>query len=186
MSTLTQSKSGSTKCIVGPDVLFSYAHVFQPHANLPGQDPKYSIQLRIPKTNTAAIAKIKASIDAALEAAKVNWGGKVPARVRMPLRDGDIERPDDAGYANYLFVNASSKQKPGLVDGSMNVILDTAEFYSGCFGNASVNFYPYNVNGSKGIGCGLNNLQKIKDGEPLAGRARPDSDFTAVDEAFLA
>ncbi len=186
MSKLTLTKTGSTKCVVGPDVLFSYAHVFQPHANLPGQEPKYSIQLRIPKSNTAAIAKMKASIDAALEAAKATWGGKLPAGVKIPLRDGDAERPDDASYANCLFINASSKQKPGLVDGSMNQIIDTAEFYSGCFGNASVNFYGYNVNGSKGIGCGLNNIQKIKDGEPLAGRARPDADFSAVDEEFLA
>lgn len=186
MSKTIPTTKASTKCVVGPDVLFSYVHVFEPHANMPGQEPKYSIQLRIPKTNTAAIAKMNDSINAALEAAKFSWGGKVPAGVKLPMRDGDVERPEDPTYKNCWFINATSKQKPGVVDGALNAIIDKDEFYSGCFGNASVNFYGYNVNGSKGVSCGLNNIQKIKDGEPMAGRARPDADFSAVDEEFLA
>ncbi len=186
MPNTTATKNTRTKCVVGPDALFSYAHVFAPHASLQGQEPKYSVQVRIPKTNSAALAKIDASIQAATEAGKGLWGGKVPANLKTPVRDGDVERPDDPTYAGYFFLNASSKQKPGLVDRWMNEIIDPSEFYSGCFGSASINFFPYAVSGSKGIGCGLNNLQKIKDGEPLSGRARPEADFTAVDDEFLA
>lgn len=186
MSNTTQAKPASTKCVIGPDTLFSYAHVFAPHASLQGQEPKYSVQLRIPKTNLAAIAKINASIQAAIEAGKSTWGGKIPTGLKTPLRDGDVERPDDPSYANHYFINASNKTKPGLVDNAMNEIIDPSDFYSGCIGNVSVNFFAYNVSGAKGIGCGLNNIQKLKDGTPLSGRARPEADFTAVDEEFLA
>lgn len=180
------NKQASTKTVIGPDALFSYCHVFEPHASLPGQEPKFSVQIRIPKTNKTALAKIEASIEATIEANKGIWGGKVPPGLKTPLRDGDVERPDDPGYAGYYFLNASSKQRPGVVDKSLNQILNPEDFYSGCFGNASVNFFAYSVSGAKGIGCGLNNLQKLRDGDPLSGRARPEADFTAVDAEFLA
>ena len=112
----------------------------------------------------------------------------VPAlsTLRTPLRDGDLERPDDPAYANAYFVNANSTTAPGVVDANRNEILDKSEVYSGCYGRASISFYAFNANGNKGIACGLNNLQKIKDGEPLGGRASAESDFaTEEDEDFL-
>lgn len=181
----TPSKS-TTKCVMGPDIQFSYAHVFEAHASLPNQEPKYSVQLKIPKTNTEAKRKIDASVDSAIHLGKATWGGKIPSNLKTPLRDGDIERADDKSYKNCWFINASSKQRPGVVDADLNQIIDPSQFYSGCYGNASVNFFPYSVSGSKGIGCGLNNLQKIKDGEPLSGRSRPETDFSASDAEFLA
>ena len=101
--------------------------------------------------------------------------------IKTPLRDGDVERPDDEAYANAYFLNANSATKPGIVDANRNDILDSSEVYSGVYGRASINFYAFNSNGNKGIACGLNNLQKIRDVEPLGGRMSAADDF-ATDE----
>ena len=176
-------KTAPTKVVTGK-VRLSYAHLFQPHASLPGQDPKYSLMLLIPKSDKSTVAKIEAAIEAAKENGKANWGGKVPAGLKTPLRDGDLER-DDPLYKGHYFMNASSKQQPGVVDAQLNKIVDPSEIYSGAYGCASLNFYAYSVNGNKGVGAGLNNVQKVADGEPLGGRSRAETDFTAVAEDFL-
>ena len=106
--------------------------------------------------------------------------------IKNPLRDGDTERPDDPAYANAYFVNANSATAPGVVDAARNPILTRSEVYSGVYGRASINLYAFNSNGNRGIACGLNNLQKIRDGEPLGGRASAESDFADEDdEDFL-
>lgn len=111
-------------------------------------------------------------------------GKTVPplAALKTPLRDGDAERPDDPAY----FVNANSGTAPGIVDADRQTIIDRSEVYSGVYGRASINFYAFNSNGNKGIACGLNNLQKIRDGEPLGGKSRAEDDFaTDEDDDFL-
>ena len=115
------------------------------------------------------LAKIEKAIVAAAEEGKAKFGGKVPKQYKSPLRDGDIDREDDEPFADSMFVSANSTTKPGIVDENLDPILDKEEFYSGCFGRASVNFYAFNVSGNKGIACGLNNLQKLEDGERLSG-----------------
>ena len=156
-----------------------------------GGKPKFSVSLIIPKSDTVTVGKIRAAIEEAYRdgQSKLKGNGKsVPAlsTLRTPLRDGDLERPDDPAYANAYFVNANSTTAPGVVDANRNEILDKSEVYSGCYGRASISFYAFNANGNKGIACGLNNLQKIKDGEPLGGRASAESDFaTEEDEDFL-
>ena len=158
-----------TKVVTGK-VRFSYAHVFEPKAIEEGQTPKYSVSLIIPKSDKTTIAKIKAAITAALEEGKTKkFGGKLPAVWKNPLRDGDAERPDDENYAGSYFINANSTNKPGLVDENTNAIINKEDFYSGCYGRASVNFYAFNTSGNKGVACGLNNLQKLEDGERLGG-----------------
>ena len=108
------------------------------------------------------------------------------AAIKTPLRDGDIERPDDPAYANAYFINANSATAPGIVDADRNPVLTRSEVYSGVYGRASINLYAFNSNGNKGIACGLNNLQKIRDGEPLGGRTRAEDDFaTDDDDDFL-
>jgi hypothetical protein len=102
--------------------------------------------------------------------------------LKTPLRDGDIERPDDEAYADCYFVNANSLTAPGIVDAALNPIIERSEVYSGVYGRASISFYAFNSNGNKGIACSLNNLQKIKDGEPLGGKASAESDFATDDE----
>ena len=180
----------ATKVITGVNTRWSYANVWEPKA-MEGGKPKFSVSLLIPKSDTVTVGKIKAAIDEAYRdgQSKLKGNGKsVPAlsSLRTPLRDGDIDRPDDPAYANAYFVNANSTTAPGVVDANRNEILDKSEVYSGCYGRASISFYAFNANGNKGIACGLNNLQKIKDGEPLGGRASAESDFaTEDDEDFL-
>ncbi len=178
------------KVITGPSTRWSYANVWEPKA-INGGAPKYSVSLIIPKSDTATVAKIKAAIEAAYHEgeAKLKGNGRsVPplAAIKNPLRDGDVERPDDPAYANAYFVNANSATAPGIVDADRNPILSRSEVYSGVYGRASINFYAFNSNGNKGIACGLNNLQKLRDGEPLGGKASAESDFaTDDDDGFL-
>lgn len=169
----------STKVVTGK-VRFSYVNIFKSRAFQADQDAKFSICLLIPKEDKATLKKIKAAIDEAIqEGISSKWNGKKPANVKLPLRDGDEERADEAPeYKGMMFLNANSTQKPGIVDKDLNEILDPDEVYSGCWGRASINFYPFSVNGNKGIGVGLNNVQKLKDGEHLgAARASAESDF---------
>jgi len=174
-----QNGAQATKVVTGK-VRFSYCHVFEPHAVEEGQEPKYSVSILIPKTDTATLGKIEKAIEAAKQQGLSLWGGKAPANLKLPLRDGDVDRPDDEAYKGHWFINATSKTKPGVVDAQLNPILDTTEFYSGCYGRASINFYPFNKAGNKGIAAGLNNLQKLADGDFLGGRSRPEDDFEPV------
>lgn len=182
--------SNPMKVITGPNTRWSYANVLEPKS-INGGTPKYSVSLIIPKSDKVTVEKIKKAIQAAYEEGqgKLKGNGKtVPALsvLKTPLRDGDLERPDDEAYANSYFINANSATAPGIVDADRNTIIDRSEVYSGVYGRASINLYAFNSNGNKGIACGLNNLQKIKDGEPLGGKSRAEDDFaTDVDDDFL-
>ena len=178
--------SNPMKVITGVDTRWSYANVWEPKSINSGT-PKYSVSLIIPKSDT----KIKAAIEAAYKEGetKLKGNGKsVPALsvLKTPLRDGDAERPDDEAYKNSYFVNANPTSAPGIVDADLNPILTRSEVYSGVYGHASITFYAFNSSGNKGIACGLNNLQKIRDSEPLGGKASAESDFANdADEDFL-
>lgn len=170
-----ENKNNATKVVTG-EVRFSYLHVFEPKS-IDGNEPKYSVSLLIPKTDKATLTKIKAAIEVAKQGGIGKFGGKIPANLKLPLRDGDAEKEDDEAYAGYYFINASCKTPPGLIFENGRKIEDSTELYSGCYGRASVNFYAFNTSGNKGIACGLNNLQKLRDGEPLGGRSRAEDDF---------
>lgn len=174
-----------TKVITGKNTRWSYANVWEPKA-INGGAPKYSVSLIIPKSDTRTIEKVKVAIKAAYEEgqSKLKGNGRsVPAlsALKTPLRDGDTERPDDEAYKNSFFINANSASAPGIVDADCNPILERSEVYSGVYGRASINFYAFNSNGNKGIACGLNNLQKIRDGEPLGSKTTAESDFSGLD-----
>lgn len=179
-----------TKVITGVNTRWSYVNAWEPKS-INGGAPKYSVSLIIPKSDTKTIEKIQAAIQAAYDEGqgKLKGNGKsVPALsvLKTPLRDGDAERPDDEAYADSYFINANSGTAPGIVDADRQPILERSEVYSGVYGRASINFYAFNSNGNKGIACGLNNLQKIKDGEPLGGKSRAEDDFdTEEDDGFL-
>ena len=179
-----------TKVITGPETRWSYVNVWEPKSLNNGPE-RYSISLIIPKTDKETIDAVNAATAAAHEngAAKLRGNGRsVPPLtvIKNPLRDGDIERPDDEAYRNAYFINANSATAPGVVDADRQPIIDTSEVYSGVYGRASINFYAFNSNGNRGIACGLNNLQKIRDGEPLGGKSRAEDDFaTDDDEDFL-
>lgn len=181
------AKITGTKVTTGKARL-SYAHIFEPHA-IEGNEPKYSVSVIIPKTDTATLNCIKQATDAAKEAGKSKWGGKIPGAIKTPLRDGDVERPDDEAYAGCYFLNASSKMKPGVVDASAHPIMNASDVYSGCYARLTLNFYGYNAAGNKGVACGLGNIQKLEDGEPLGGFTRAEDEFESVgssdDDSFL-
>ena len=178
------------KVITGPRTRWSYANVWEAKS-INGGNAKYSVSLLIPKDDEDTVKKIKAAIKAAYEegASKLKGNGKsIPplAAIKNPLRDGDVERPDDPAYAGHYFVNANNSTAPGIVDANRQPILAHSEVYSGVYGRASISFYAFNSNGNKGIACALNNLQKIADGEPLGGHASAEDDFASdEDDDFL-
>ena len=178
-----------TKVITGVKTRWSYANVWQAKS-INGGTPKFSVSLIIPKSDTKTVTAVKNAIQAAYEEGQSKLKGSsksVPAltAIKNPLRDGDLERPDDETYKDSYFINANSATAPGIVDAARQPILEHSEVYSGVYGRASINFYAFNSNGNKGIACGLNNLQKISDGEPLGGKTRAEDDFDDEDEDFL-
>jgi hypothetical protein len=154
--------------VVTGKVRFSYVSVFTPVDKGDGKTPKYSVSIIIPKSDKETIANIQKAFEEAKANSAAYFGGAVPKLLKGGLRDGDLEKEDEA-YAGSMFINANSVKKPGVVDSNMQAILDADEFYSGCYGRAAIEFYPYNMEGSKGIACGLGNVQKLEDGERLGG-----------------
>ena len=171
-------RESKTKVITGRDTRLSYAHVWEP-VSINGSDEKYSVSVLIPKEDTDTINAINMAVDTAIEEGVSKFGGKKPnkASLKLPLRDGDVDRPDDEAYKGHYFVNANSKTAPQIVDKNVNPILDREEVYSGCYARVSLNFYAFNSNGNKGVACGLGNIQKIRDGESLTGRSTAEEDF---------
>lgn len=166
-------------------VRFSFVHVLEAYAREQGQDPKYSLTVLVPKTD----AETKKAIDAAIEAATVlgtssKWRGMRPQKVNIPIHDGDGVKPSDGmpfgdECKGHWVFTASSRvdYPPEVVDANLQAIISPAEVYSGCYGRVHINFFPYAYGGKKGIGCALNAVQKLEDGEPLAGRAKASEVF---------
>ncbi|HUM84095.1 MAG TPA: DUF2815 family protein [Lachnospiraceae bacterium] len=172
--------SKETKVIV--KARLSFANIWEPRSSY-GQEPKYSVSCVIPKSETAQIEKIKKAVEAAKQEGKEKkWSGKIPANLKLPFRDGDIDRPDDETYADSFFINASSKDAPQIVDRHVQLITDPMMVYSGCICNVSINFYPFSANGNKGIAAGLGNIQFVADGPRLSGKASASSEFGEVDD----
>lgn len=173
----------STKVVTGK-VRFCYANVFEPTAMNDGDTPKYNVCILIPKDDEKTISAINKAIEAAKIAGKAKLAdknGRIPSTIKIPLRDGDEERGDDPAFEGMYFINANSNRKPAIVDRDLNAIMEKEDFYSGCYGRASLNFYAFNVQ-SKGIAAGLQNLQKLEDGEMLAGGSTAEEDFGGENE----
>ena len=187
MKTYNAKRTG-TKVVTGK-VRLSYAHLHEAKS-IDGGEPKYSVSLIIPKEDKKTLKTIQEAVNEAKENGKGLWGGKVPANLKTPLRDGDDERPDDDAYADSYFLNANSKHKPEIVDLKGNKNVGEDEVYSGCYARVSINFYGFNVSGNRGIACGLGNVQKLDDGERLGGGgSTADEDFeyedSDADDDFL-
>lgn len=185
---VNQVKRENPAKVITGECRLSYANLWEPKS-INGGIPKYSVSLIIPKSDTRTLDRIKSAILAAYAEgeAKLKGNGKtVPALavIKTPLRDGDLERPDDEAYSNSYFINANSGTAPGIVDNQQEPqpITLRSEIYSGVYARASINFYAFNSNGNKGIACGLNNIQKLRDGEPLGGKTRAEDDFATADE----
>lgn len=164
-------------------VRFSYVNVFEPRVT-PNGDQKYSITLLIPKSDTATYQGIMNEISKTQQESLANvFKGVAPTNLKLPIHDGDGLRQSGEPYGpeckGHWVINASSNNAPDVVDASVQPIISKNEFYSGCYGRVSLNFYAYNQNGNKGIGCGLGNVQKLEDGQPLDGRTTAAEDFGA-------
>ena len=161
----------ATKVVTGK-VRFSFCNIFEPKAPQGGGEPKYSVTLLIPKSDTATMGKIQAAMAEARENfCKRNGVNALPPKPNNTLHDGDGMRDSGEPYGpeckGCYVITVSSKQKPVIVDAAGNAILDPGEVYSGAYGRASINFYGYNSNGKKGISAGLLAIQKLHDGEPF-------------------
>ena len=169
--------------VVTEKIRFSYVHIWEPTSMNEGDKEKYGASIIIDNGDKITLNKINAAIEAAKEQGKsTKFAGKIPANLKTPLRDGD-DRPDDAAYENCYFVNANNTRQPNIVDASVAPILDRDEFYSGCYGRASLTFFPYNSNGNKGIACSLNHVQKTEEGERLSGDgSTAEDDFGTNDD----
>lgn len=162
----------STKVVTGK-VRFSYCYIFEPQEGLDGGEPQYSVNLLIPKSDTATLTKIKAAMEEARENfCKRNGANALPAKPKHVLKDGDGVKDNGDPYGpeckGCYVLRAKSKNKPIIVDNMREPITDPAEVYSGCYGRASINFYGYNhPRGGKGISATLLSVQKLHDGEPF-------------------
>ena len=170
--------------IRSPKFRVSFPAVFMP-TSFEGSAEKYSVTMLFDKSTD--LAQMKQLAQAAMDK---KWPNKADQPVNMrhpPFRDGDKEKPETQGYANCIFVKASSKQKPGVVDGGKNPLFDETEFYAGCYARATLTAYAYHHKvGGKGVAFGLQNLQKLGDGDRFDGRSKAEDDFDAVEtEAFL-
>lgn len=164
-------------------VRLSYANLFIPKAGMNGEEKKYSTAILIPKTDKKTVREINSAIEAAKEAGKSKWGGKIPATLKTPLRDGDEEKPEDEAYAGHYFMNCTANRKPGIINRKGQEITDEDEVYSGCFAKVSINLFAFNTKGNKGIGAGLQNVLKWEDGEAFAGGTSAKEDFKDLIEA---
>ena len=186
-------KKDPKRVVTGKRTRFSYLHVFEPYS-MDGGPEKYGVCLIIPKDDEETIEAINAAIQAAYVEgeAKLRGNGKVTPpldTLKTPLRDGDLEHPDDEVYANAYFLNANSSGKPNIVDRNIQPVEDRAKIYSGCYGRASITMFAYSKGGAKGIAAGLNQLQVLREGESLGGMCRAEDDFEVEedeDDDFLA
>lgn len=166
--------------IVTGEVRLSYVNIFTPKTPLNGGDPKYSVTLLIPKSDFATKQSIDNAINQAIQEA-VAKGMKLPPTPRVPIHDGDGVRASGEAYGDeckgHWVLTASSLNKPEVVDANVQPILSPTAVYSGCYGRVSLKFYGYDKAGSKGIACGLGNVQKLRDGESLSGGTTAKQDF---------
>lgn len=176
----------ATQAILG-ECRLSYVNLLEPQDRNNTGKPRYSVTLLIPK-DSPSIEPMKAAIEAAIqEGVSSKFGGQRPANPNTPVYDGDGVRPNGEEFgpecAGCYVLTANryaSNGAPQIVAGSDKHIAFPEEVYSGAYGYVSVNFFPYNSNGRKGIGCGLNNVLISRDGEPLAGTTTAAEDFKDI------
>ena len=143
------ANSNKTKVITGKNTRLSYFHGWEP-VSINSSPERYSVSVLIPKDDTETVNAINNAVNTAIEEGIGKFGGKKPnkASLKLPLRDGDTERNDEA-YAGHWFINANSRTAPQIVDKAVKPILDRDEVYSGCYARVSLNFYAFNSNKAK-------------------------------------
>ncbi|MDY3910249.1 MAG: DUF2815 family protein [Eubacterium sp.] len=161
----------------------AYMNCWTPSSNY--NNKRYSLVALISKKDNKTIELVQNTIELVKEQSADKWGGTIPNMIRLPLHDGDVEKPDNPIFQKNYYLNAKSKTAPQIVDEMVNPIVDHSQIYAGCYGNVSLVFYPYNVGGNKGIGVALGNIQKIKDGPFLNGQVSAKAEFAPVTEETI-
>lgn len=199
---MAKNNGKSVKMIL-PPALGSYANLFTPRAVEEGQEPKYSLCLLWPKKDAPETAPSKparelwnererqvglsALIKAIDEVAISKFGPnyKQDKKLKMPLHDGDVDQSDKSEYAGcvYINANASKDRQPGIVDIKLQPVFEEKEAFSGCFYRASVSVFAYEGATYRGVGIGLNNVQVVKKGPRIDGRADAAKEFGEFAEA---
>ena len=158
----------------------SYTHLFAKYdPNGSPEGGKYMTNVLIPKSDKATVDALNSAIEHAKNTAIAGkWGGKLPKKLDLALRDGDEK--DDPVYKDHWYINAKSSTRPGVVDKDRALIMDAEEVYSGMWAVVSVTFYGYDVSGNRGIAAGLNHVMKTADGERLGGQTSAESEFAKV------
>lgn len=188
---MSKQQSIAQKKVITPEFRVSFPALFTPKG-FEQQEPKYSLVMLFDKktnikkatTNKKGEPLSVSLWDAAQNAATEKWGAdkaKWPKNLKMPFRDGS-ERADTPGYDNTIFITSSNKNQPGLVDQSRQPILNEKDFYAGCYARAELIAFAYDKAGNKGVSFSLQNVQKLRDGEPFSGRKAAEDVFDAVED----
>lgn len=172
----------NTTAVTTGEVRLSFVNLFTPRANQPGQEPKYSTTILIPKSDYATMQRINAAIEAAAQKGATSiWNGARPPQLAVPIHDGDGLRPNGEAFGpeckGHWVLTASSKQQQAVVAADMSPMIDQTRVYSGVYGRVNINFFPYLNSGKKGVGAGLGPVQILRDGEPLGGRISAEQAF---------
>lgn len=166
------------RTVVLKNVRLSYANIYTPKS-INGSDPKYSASIMIPKDNEESIEDVETAIDAAKEYGAENvkgWGGKIPKKLKDTLHDGDDRDDEDPNYEGFMYLTATSKKQPELVNKHGDPIMDNSEIYSGCWVNVVLRFYAYDSQ-SKGVAVELGPIQKVKDDTAFSGGMGSAKDY---------
>lgn len=161
-----------SKKIITPQFRVSFPHIMNAAKNMQG-NMRYSLVMLFPKS--VDLSKLK---EIAREAAVEKWGDKIPEDLKHPFRDGNSKTYD--GYKDTIFCSTQSVARPGLVDENKQTIIAPEDFYAGCYAIATITAYAYDVVGNKGVSFGLQNVMKVKDGEPFSGKSTPQDDFDSI------
>ncbi len=164
-------------------VRLSYTHILEPHAMNPGDEAKYSTSIIISKSDTHTLNLLKQAIEGVKSSPQYAAKVGTAANVRMPLRDGDVERADDPAYAGSYFLNASSKRPVAVFDKFKQPTKSAEDIYSGVYAYVSLNLFCYNTSGNKGISAGLGPIMVLGEGEPLGSTVTVDEAFGHIDAA---
>ena len=162
--------------VTGMDTKLSYCYIYE-KTSINGGAEKYSCSVLIPKDDKVTLDAIKKAIDYVIKN-NDKFSAKERSTLNLPLHDGD--QKGDESYAGYYYLNAKSDVKPTLFDQNAKVVTDTETFYSGCYARVILLFYAYSKGGNKGIGVGLGDMQKVRDGKNLTGKVSGMSAFTSL------